>query len=153
MGKYDPLNERLREIKAAEVRLSFDDIETLLGADLPKGAREKKSWWDSSDTGHAAAWLEAGFEADVDLDKETVVYRRKGGDAAPGGRMAHARELMDTGVDQARDLIASGAGQMRDAFGKAAPTARKAAPWVALGAVALTVAGLLLQRQSRGGRV
>ena len=153
MGKYDPLHERLSETKAREVRLSFDEIEGLLGATLPKGAREKKTWWDSSDTGHATAWVEAGFEADVDLDGETVVYRRTvASENAEPGRFAHARELVDTGMDQARDLIASGAGQMRDAMGKAAPKARKAAPWIALGAAAVAVVGLFVRGQ-RGGRV
>jgi hypothetical protein len=36
MGKYDPLNEQLRESKRNEVRFSFREIEKLLGADLPK---------------------------------------------------------------------------------------------------------------------
>jgi hypothetical protein len=141
MGKYDPLNERLRGASGREVRMRFDEIETLLGAGLPKGAREKKTWWTNEDSGHASAWLQAGFDAEVDLEGEQVVYRRKVVETATAARMAHARELFDTGVDQARDMIASGAGQLRDAFGKAAPTARKAAPWVALGAAAVAVVG------------
>jgi hypothetical protein len=150
MGKYDPLHEKLSASRAREVRLSFNDIEALLGADLPKGAREKKSWWTKEESGHASAWLEAGYEADVDLDAQTVVYRKAAVEApAKAAGLAHARELVDTGVDQAKDLFSSGAGQLRDAFGKAAPRAKRAAPWVVLGGVAIGLVGLLARGSSK----
>jgi hypothetical protein len=120
------------------------------GRDLPKGAREKKSWWTKEESGHASAWLEAGYEADVDLDAQTVVYRKAAVEApAKGAGLAHARELVDTGVDQAKDLFSSGAGQLRDAFGKAAPRAKRAAPWVVLGGVAIGLVGLLARGSSK----
>ena len=151
MGKYDPLGERLRQVPGDQVRLSFAQIEALLGAALPRSAREKRGWWSNDETGHAAAWVGAGFEADVDLEGQAVTYRRADDPNRPegAGRLEHARELMDTGVDQARDLIASGAGQMRDAFGKASPGVRKAAPWLVLGAGAATLVGLVLQQRLR----
>jgi hypothetical protein len=144
MAKYDPLKDRLRDTRGDEVRLSFKDIEALIGAGLPKGAREKRTWWANDDTGHAAAWTTAGFEADVDLDSETVVYRRAGSDE--GGYMDHAYELYETGVEQARELFAAGAGQVREAWGRASPTVRKTAPWVLLGAGVLLVLGVFVQR-------
>ena len=96
MAKYDPLNDRLRETRGNEVRLSFGEIERLLGAQLPKGAREKRTWWANDESGHAAAWTAAGFEADVDLEGQTVVWRRAG----EGGRLDHAYELYEAGVEQ-----------------------------------------------------
>lgn len=35
MGKYDPLTGELRRARAAEVILSFRQIERVIGADLP----------------------------------------------------------------------------------------------------------------------
>jgi hypothetical protein len=146
MGKYDPLGERLRESRGREVRLSFSEIEDLLGADLPKGAREKRTWWANEDSGHAAAWTGAGFEAEVDLDEETVVYRRTG---AQPTRIDQTRELFDTGFGQARELFATGADQVQDAWERIPRNVRRTAPWVLLGAAVLTVVGVFLQRGVR----
>ena len=143
MGKYDPLAERLRESRGRELRFSFSEIEDLLGADLPKGAREKRGWWANEDAGHASAWVGAGYAADVDLDREMVVYRRVGGDV---GRFGEAREVLDDGMEQARELFDTGLGQLQDAWERVPPTVRRAAPWVLLGAAVLTVVGVFLQR-------
>ncbi len=143
MGKYDPLAERLRDSRGREVRFSFSEIEDLLGADLPKGAREKRGWWANEDSGHASAWTGAGYEADVDLEGEKVVYRRVGGD---GGRLGEAREVLDSGMEQARELFDTGLGQVQDAWERLPSNVRRAAPWVLLGAAVLTVVGVFLQR-------
>jgi len=145
MGKYDPLHERLRETRGNEVRLSFAEIEQLLGAGLPKGARERRTWWSNDDSGPAAAWTTAGFEADVDLQGETVVYRRAV-TGAEEGPYDHALEMVETGMAQARELFASGAEQAREAGDRHGPTVRKAIPWVLLGAAVVTVAAVFVQR-------
>ena len=113
MGKYDPLHERLRETRGREVRLSFAEIEQLLGAGLPKVARERRTWWANDDSGHAAAWTGAGFQADVDLDGQVVTWRRAVDD---GGPLDQAFGLYEAGMDQARELWGSGADQVREAW-------------------------------------
>ena len=143
MGKYDPLSERLRDSRRREVRLSFQEIEDLLGAELPKGARERPSWWANSDSGHAAAWLGAGYEADVDLDDEMVVYRRLD---AGEGRFGEIRELAEDRIGQARELFATGADQVQDAWERLPTGVRRAAPWVLLGIAVVTVASAFAQR-------
>jgi hypothetical protein len=60
MGKYEPLGERLSKARAGEVRLTFAEIEALIGTDLPKSAREKRGWWADSEEGHASSWTAAG---------------------------------------------------------------------------------------------
>ena len=148
MGKYDPLNEQLRESKRSEVRFSFREIEKLLGADLPKGAREKKTWWTNEDTGHASAWVAAGYTADVDLDEQTVTYRRAaGGDGETA--LDQARERLDAGLEQAREIFATGAEQAREVWDRAEPTVRRAAPWMLLGAAVAVVVGVFLRSGMR----
>ena len=146
MGKYDPLNERLRETRGREVRLSFAEIEQLLGAGLPKVARERRTWWANDDSGHAAAWTGAGFQADVDLDGQVVTYRRA---VDEGGPLDQAYELYEAGMDQARELWTSGADQVREAWDNVPPKVRRAAPWVLLGAAVLVVVGVFVQRGMR----
>ena len=143
MGKYDPLSERLRDSRRREVRLSFSEIEDLLGAELPRGARERPSWWASGDTPHAAAWTAAGYEADVDLDDETVVYRRLDGGE---GRFGEVREMAEERFGQARELFATGADQVTDAWERLPGAVRRAAPWVLLGIAVVTVASVFIQR-------
>jgi hypothetical protein len=146
MGKYDPLNEQLRESKRNEVRFSFREIEKLLGADLPKGAREKKTWWTNEDTGHASAWVAAGYTADVDMDGQTVTYRRAGGDE---GALGDVRERLDAGLEQAREIFATGAAQAREVWDRAEPTVRRAAPWMLLGAAVAVVVGVFVRSGMR----
>lgn len=61
------------------VKLTFQDIEQMLGAKLPPSAREYHSWWanDSSRSRPAEQWLSAGWRRDeVSLKNETVSFRR-----------------------------------------------------------------------------
>lgn len=159
MGKYDPLGERLDKAKAGEVRQTFAEIETLIGADLPKGAREKRGWWADSDKGHASAWTSAGYTVmEVDLNGENVTYKKAkaasgangsghaanddGGDVA--GRLAQAQqqmqELMETGLEQAGELLR-----------QAAPAFRRYGPYLLLGVAAAAIAGFFALRQQDGG--
>ncbi|MDP8915978.1 MAG: hypothetical protein M3M95_02000 [Pseudomonadota bacterium] len=157
MGKYDPLAERLGRARDKEVRLSFAEIEQVIGAELPKGAREKRGWWADSDGAHAAAWTSAGFKVEeVDLDSESVTYKRakaaKGANGSGGhgaanddadglaGRFAHGQqqvqELIETGLEQAGELLR-----------QAAPTFRRYGPYLLLGVAAAAIAGFFALRQ------
>ncbi|WP_419900961.1 DUF7662 domain-containing protein, partial [Acinetobacter nosocomialis] len=54
MAKYDPLHRYLRRQSAAEVVLTFSEIENLLTGILPKSAR-RREWWANEaaeDTSH-----------------------------------------------------------------------------------------------------
>lgn len=67
MAKYDPLHRFLRRQSAAEVVLTFSEIENLLTAILPKSAR-RREWWaneTSAETTHVQckAWMRAGYLA------------------------------------------------------------------------------------------
>lgn len=81
MGKYDPLRRHLSRRADEVVEFSFTELERLLGAFLPNGARDQ-IWW-SNDRAAAPkmvqrlAWLEAGYEAEL-LRGERVRFRRRG---------------------------------------------------------------------------
>lgn len=79
MKKYDPLGGHLRRGKLAEVELSFDDIERLLGAMLPKSASHSE-WWGNNPhppPNHAQcqAWIDAGYTAQL-LGRQRVRFCR-----------------------------------------------------------------------------
>ncbi len=44
MAKYDPLGRHLRRKGGADVLMTFDDVERVIGAMLPKSA-SLPAWW------------------------------------------------------------------------------------------------------------
>jgi DNA-binding XRE family transcriptional regulator len=58
------------------LKLSFDKIESIIGARLPRTARANRAWWANSATPQGRAWLEAGWVVDaVDIEEEWVIFR------------------------------------------------------------------------------
>src|SRR6266545_4844063 len=79
MGKYQALSEFLRRQPANEVRMSFAQIERVIGAKLPPSAQDHRAWWSNnpSNSVMTKAWLEAGFESEqVDMEGRKLVFRR-----------------------------------------------------------------------------
>lgn len=80
MGKYQPLTEFLKKQTGREVRMSFAQIERVIGCKLPPVARYR-AWWSNSPTNNVMtkAWLEAGFRSEqVDMATGRLVFRRNG---------------------------------------------------------------------------
>jgi hypothetical protein len=81
MAKYDPLREHLRSQPKTEIRMSFPEIEKVLGAKLPRSARTHPEWWAngvSLPLVQQKAWSDAGYSvASFDLTRETVIFVRK----------------------------------------------------------------------------
>ena len=82
-GKYGPLHRWLLSQAARGVstaRISFKEIETLLGDKLPASARVHRAWWSNeTNTRHvqAHAWKNAGWTvAEVDQASGQVTFRR-----------------------------------------------------------------------------
>jgi len=85
LSKYQPLNTHLASIKKEtnEVLLTFDQIEEILNARLPKSASDHREWWsnqkDTSNRPQAHAWMSAGFEVDelqLNGPRKWVRYKR-----------------------------------------------------------------------------
>ena len=79
-GKYQRLYSHLCSLSDREWRVSFADIEAVLGFELPESARLHRPWWSNQIDGHsqALAWSAAGWEtAEVDVLGETLLFRRR----------------------------------------------------------------------------
>jgi len=89
VGKYDPLREYLAGQGGAEVPMTFDEVERLVGP-LPSSARVHRAWWANDSEVEALAWRTAGWHVrSVNLAAEYVVFARgAAGAASSGGQTA-----------------------------------------------------------------
>lgn len=78
--KYEPLQEHLRRRNGRPEMLSFEEIEEIIGKQLPKSAEIHRSFWANDNQGHhphARAWTGAGYRvAYVDRDEKVVRFER-----------------------------------------------------------------------------
>ena len=76
--KYAPLKRHLEGLfSEVEARLTFVEIERILGFALPRSAHDHQAWWSNTRAGHshAAAWLDAGWKtAALDRAARTVGF-------------------------------------------------------------------------------
>lgn len=85
--KYDNLSKYLKAECKDTVSLSFAELESILGFQLPRSAYTYQVWWANGGHVQAAAWLNAGFLVDnVSLTDQYVVFRKD--PAATARRMA-----------------------------------------------------------------
>lgn len=76
-GRYEGLAKHLECVGASSTTLTLSEIERILGADLPRSAREHRAWW-ANDPHHsqARAWLEVGWRVrSVRLGAEATFWR------------------------------------------------------------------------------
>ncbi|MGD0864532.1 MAG: hypothetical protein ABSA49_03140 [Rhizomicrobium sp.] len=81
MSKYEPLEQYLKGQTATELRMTFADVEALIGTSLPRSATLYRMWWsnNSSNHVHAQSWLDAGYRTEqVDMSAKTLVFARIG---------------------------------------------------------------------------
>ena len=80
MSKYAPLTEYLIRQPGDyhEMVMTFNEIEKLLGVELPKTAKTDRPWWANTyRNNQGARWLKAGWKVlSVDLNNEKIVFRR-----------------------------------------------------------------------------
>ena len=84
MAKYDPLQAYLAALQGTSCALTFDAIEAIIDAPLPRSATEYREWWSNecpSPTSHvqALSWMAAGWRVDtVRLDARQVRFVKDG---------------------------------------------------------------------------
>lgn len=78
MSKYESLTTYLNLCKNGRVRLSFSELEEILGFTLPLSARKYKAWWNNKDKSHShsKSWGSAGYRVS-DVVLETYVVFEK----------------------------------------------------------------------------
>ena len=80
MNVYDPLRDYLRAQKRAEFVLSFEQIEEIIDAALPRAAH-RASWWETlrspqEKMPQREACLEAGYIATRQADGNSVKFKK-----------------------------------------------------------------------------
>jgi hypothetical protein len=78
-SKYDPLGRWLTRASDERLRLSFREIEAILGFALPRSARAHPPWWANVGGSHvqAQSWMRAGWRTrQVDAPGEFVTFER-----------------------------------------------------------------------------
>lgn len=76
MSKYEPLTAFLKQANGRNFRLSFKEIENILGFALP-ASKQYAAWWSNSATNNTMtkAWLSAGYKTgQVDVTGEKVTF-------------------------------------------------------------------------------
>jgi hypothetical protein len=80
--KYQPLDEWFSKqtTTAGPIQLTFDEIETILGAPLPRSATKLETWWTNVQPkiqSHRTAWLNHGWRvAEFDQQARWVKFVR-----------------------------------------------------------------------------
>src|SRR4051812_2574688 len=79
MSKFEPLTAFLSSLPTSERRVTFGEIERILGFKLPPSARRHRPWWSNNPDNSAItkAWLGAGFRTErVDMGGGSLFFRR-----------------------------------------------------------------------------
>lgn len=80
--KYLPLDEWFRKqpVTAKKIKLTFDQVEAILGTALPKSASKLTTWWTNVHPkiqSHRTAWLNHGWIVEeFDLQTRRVTFVR-----------------------------------------------------------------------------
>lgn len=81
MSKYSPLREFLLNQDKQYVKLTFEEIEDIIGSNLSKSAYTYRPWW-ANDKYHVQAtngWLAAGYKVkEVDFENRIVIFEKEG---------------------------------------------------------------------------
>jgi hypothetical protein len=99
--KYEPLRKWLTRASGDRVRLSFREIESILGFRLPDSARALAQWWANTRGSHvqAGAWMEAGWRArHIDVPGEEVSFERVIRPSTAGPAPASIAGVSDAGA-------------------------------------------------------
>ena len=78
-SRYAPLTAHLHKLGRAEISMTFEDIEAVLGFKLPPRASTHRAWFSNNPTNNpmTRAWLAAGYKsASVDMDNRKLVFRK-----------------------------------------------------------------------------
>lgn len=80
-SRYAPLADFLlsQPGKIDQVRLTFDEIEAMIGGSLPASAYQHRAWWANDTQGHphAQMWLESGWRTTyINQTEKTVTFTR-----------------------------------------------------------------------------
>lgn len=77
LGKYAKLGEYLSNRVGRVVKLSYSEIEGILGFRLPSSAYDHRAWWSNGGHSHCRAWMGVGWRVDSVSLGSGVRFRRE----------------------------------------------------------------------------
>jgi hypothetical protein len=92
MTKYAPLGDYLRKQRGSEIRMTFAQIERVIGGKLPR-SQYHRAWWSNNPWNNVMTkvWLDAGFVTEqVDIEGRKLVFRRVAKEGTPMGQFGEA---------------------------------------------------------------
>ena len=77
-SKYEPIGRHLAGVDKDTTTLTFDEIQDLIGTELPASARKHRAWWANTEThSQALTRISNGWLVqEADLEEGTVTFRR-----------------------------------------------------------------------------
>ena len=78
-SKYQPLENYLKTRGLKKIPITFEEIEAIIGANLPPSARKHRPWWGNNPSNSVMthSWLAAGYKtAQVDIESERLFFVR-----------------------------------------------------------------------------
>ena len=78
-AKYEPLQAHLESVGFDRIRMTFRQIEQVIGSELPGSARKYRAWWSNnpSNSVMTRAWLGAGYMTEgVSMEHEFLTFRK-----------------------------------------------------------------------------
>ena len=89
MSVYEPITSYLTRAPGSSARLTFGQVEKIIGRPLPRSAYQYREWWSNNPSGHshARAWTEAGWRTEqVDLEKRVLIFSKQAKPRGPSSR-------------------------------------------------------------------
>ncbi|MGK7379004.1 N-acetyltransferase family protein [Planococcus sp. 1R117A] len=76
--KYIPLADYFASASSTKITLSFNEIEQIMGQQLPNAAYLNKSWWKKTKppAKHFHAWMDAGYHVSEIITNRYVTFER-----------------------------------------------------------------------------
>ena len=76
MSRYAQLTPRLLSSQAAQITLSFDELDQIIAGGLPNSAKQYGAWWtnNAASQPHSKFWLDAGRRASPDFKAKQTVF-------------------------------------------------------------------------------
>jgi hypothetical protein len=124
MGKYDPLKAFLAAQPAERIPMTFNEIEELVGAPLPK-SKQYPAWWSNNPSNNTMThvWLEAGFTTEqVDTAAEKLVFRRVRTSGEPTDRHGDSYRPGEPGLIARLQAALGGTVRFAEGFDPTEPT-------------------------------
>lgn len=76
-GKYKKIGEYLRSLDSDSETLTYTELETILGFELPDSAYSYNAWWSNHGHNHSYAWLDFGWRFDRVSLKNWIRFRKE----------------------------------------------------------------------------